>query len=741
VTGPPNGKVPAQGGRRDSSPTQGDQLDQDLDLALQRTALELAQRFHVFPLDHPSHEWCQGVGKDHKPHKDGERGKHPACKWSDWSTQDTDKTARYFGGRAFNIGIDCGKSGILVVDEDTMGEWEQVCAFLGIDPPRTFTVRTSKGRHFYFLQPAGVPLGNRDRALKAAGFNMNIRGKGGFVVGSGSLHETGVIYEVIDDSDLAVAPAELVDKLRAKPSGNGSPVTRMSGDDRGWWREGAIAEGDRHNAIVAAAGWCLAMPLTIAEARPIVREVLSRCQGAKYTLDDAYGRLDDVYGRYETGDRLEQRRETDEDEERDADTWTPVDLTDAVHGRKVRQPPTILKRSDGRYLFYEGQINYLHGTDGVGKSYVALFAATGVLDEGGHVVWLDWEDPDEVTIVGRLLDLGVAPDVILGRFHYHHPETDATKAAVAKIVDLVRNHNARLVVVDSIGEAFGVEGIGENNDDEVAPWIRRVLRPLAATGAGVLPIDHSIKSGDNPLHPSGSKRKRATVTGSHFLVDATRPISKEYAGGELRLTCAKDRHGNYTRGKVAAKIEIAIYPDGGWTVHVHPPIAATDEAANNDRVLAAAMVRLVRDLEKEMGAKPTLTQIEQSKRVKGGVQAKRAAVEYGAACGSLSEAEGPRKARLFSYVRDLNLTPSDPVTTPSDGDAIRSAPTPSPRPLLEGRGQGRGQGTSGTETETPTPSDGVNTTWLTDLVAGEAYQRSQAKARAALTGQPVEDPR
>jgi Bifunctional DNA primase/polymerase, N-terminal/AAA domain len=450
------------------------------------------------------------------------------------------------------------------------------------------------------------------------------------------------------------------------------------------------------------------------------------------------------------GNRLEERRngvstkvDTD-DEERDTDSWEPVDLTDAVQGKKVRMPPSILRRSDGMCMFYEGQINYLHGADGVGKSWVGLFASKHVLDEGGHVVWLDWEDPDEVTIVGRLLDLGVAPDVILERFHYHHPETEATKPAVAKITDLIRAHGARLVVVDSIGEAFGLDGIGENNDDEVAPWMRRVLRPLAATGAGVLPVDHSIKSGDNPLHPSGSKRKRATVTGSHFLVEATRPISKEYRGGQLKLTCAKDRHGNFTRGKAAALIDIAIYPDGGWTVHVHPPVAPVDEAANNDRVLARAMVRLVKDLAHETQTMPSMTLIEQSKRVRGGVQAKRAAVEYAAACGALREHEGPRNARLFEYLKDLDIsettTPSDPVTTPSDGVTEPTSPTPSPRPAL---GDGVRDGVDGATAEeqpTPTPSDGANTTWLTDLVSSPAYQRGVAKAAPPSTPRSTDDP-
>jgi Bifunctional DNA primase/polymerase, N-terminal/AAA domain len=346
-----------------------------------------------------------------------------------------------------------------------------------------------------------------------------------------------------------------------------------------------------------------------------------------------------------------------EDDDTDDDTiasWCEVDLTAAIRGDKVRAQPTILRRSDGRYLFYEGQVNYLHGADGVGKSYVALFGCKDVLDDGGHVVWLDWEDPDEVTIVGRLGDLGVAVDVALERFHYISPQSEATPAAVAQVCDIVHRYQARLVVVDSIGEAFGVDGVNEDRDNEVGPWMRRVLRPLAATGAGVLPVDHGIKSGDNPLFASGSKRKRAAVTGSHFLVEAPRPLSKEYNGGQLKLTTAKDRHGNFTRGKPAAVIDVAIYPDGGWTVHIDPPpaVAPVDGSAN-DLALVRAMIRVVRELEAEIGGPVTQTMAETSKRTKGTATAKRGALQYAAGVGCLTVKPGARGAHLYSYVHDL----------------------------------------------------------------------------------------
>jgi hypothetical protein len=343
----------------------------------------------------------------------------------------------------------------------------------------------------------------------------------------------------------------------------------------------------------------------------------------------------------------------------DGDSWREVDLTAALRGDKVRSEPTILRRSDGRHLFYEGQVNYLHGADGVGKSYVALFANKDVLDDGGHVVWLDWEDPDEVTIIGRLHDLGVNTDTTRERFHYLNPQTEATPTAVAQVCDLVRRHQARLVVIDSMGEAFGVDGVNEDRDNEVGPWMRRVLRPLAATGAGVLAVDHGIKSGDNPLFASGSKRKRAAVTGAHYLVEAPRPLSKEYNGGQLKLTCAKDRHGNYTRGKVAAVIDVAIYPDGGWTVHINPPTpAADDDGSANDLALARAMVRVVKELEGEIGGPVSQTMAETSKRVRGGATAKRAALQYAAGRGALDVEKGGRGALLYTYVKDLE----DPET-------------------------------------------------------------------------------
>jgi hypothetical protein len=382
---------------------------------------------------------------------------------------------------------------------------------------------------------------------------------------------------------------------------------------------------------------------------------------------DGYGRVDDtsateafdalVDGRSNVVDlRPVPNRPDGQTVDHELSSWQPVDLSAALAGTKLRPEPTILRRTDGRALFYEGKVNYLHGADGTGKSFVGLFAAAQVMAEGGHVAWVDYEDPDELTIVGRLRDhLGVPADQVAQQFHYVHPDTEAVDLAVAVLCDMLRHFSCRLVVLDSIGEAMGVDGVNEDKDVEVTPWLRRVLRPMAATGAAVLPIDHGVKTGDNPLHPSGSKRKRAQVTGAAYLVESPRPLSREFHGGQLMLTTAKDRHGNHTRGKLAALIDVAIYPDDGWTLRIEPPPEAERRGSANDLALARAVVRFVKGYKAESGGQPpSLTAIEQTKSIKAGASARRAATELAVNLGALREEAGARRARMFHYLKDLD---------------------------------------------------------------------------------------
>ena len=190
----------------------------------------------VFALDHPGLPQCAGAHRPGQP-CDGTRGKHPCGRWSRDSTASHEviRAALLRGLR--NLGIDCGKSGLLVVDEDRPGAFDSYAASAGYVVPVTFTVTTGKGRHVYFRQPPGAPLGNGIGAL--AGRGIDVRGNGGFVVGPGSVHDTGVCYLPVDAATPVVpVPDWLAGALLTPPatalghsglSLHGSPDARLRG--------------------------------------------------------------------------------------------------------------------------------------------------------------------------------------------------------------------------------------------------------------------------------------------------------------------------------------------------------------------------------------------------------------------------------------------------------------------------------------------------------------------------------
>lgn len=99
-----------------------------------------------------------------------------------------------------NVGIATGAvSGIVVVDVDTEAVFDEL-EKRGFELPGTPTVRTGRGHHFYFAMPSR-PLGNGAAIGGIKG--LDIRGQGGYVVGPGSLHETGRFYEWETTPDMA----------------------------------------------------------------------------------------------------------------------------------------------------------------------------------------------------------------------------------------------------------------------------------------------------------------------------------------------------------------------------------------------------------------------------------------------------------------------------------------------------------------------------------------------------------
>ncbi len=172
---------------------------------------------YVFAVDHPGRPVCGGAHRE----CDGQRGKHPRGHWSRLATLSPRLIGAQLAGGPWNIGIACKPSSLLVVDEDRPGAFAGFAASIGQAVEPTFTVGTAKGRHYYYRQAEGAPLGNGRGQL--AGHSIDIRGggtgNGGYVVGPGSVHETGAVYTPVTSSALICpVPGWLAEVLRPRPA-------------------------------------------------------------------------------------------------------------------------------------------------------------------------------------------------------------------------------------------------------------------------------------------------------------------------------------------------------------------------------------------------------------------------------------------------------------------------------------------------------------------------------------------
>jgi hypothetical protein len=324
----------------------------------------------------------------------------------------------------------------------------------------------------------------------------------------------------------------------------------------------------------------------------------------------------------------------------DPSFW-PIDLAPVVAGNYAQPIPSILHRNDEQALIYPGEVNGIHGSSGEGKGWVELFAAVEQMRRGHNIILLDLED-NAPSIVARLRLLGATDNEIVNQFIYVRPTCPFGLVEIEHVIILVTEHQPTLVIIDSLGEAFGLDGIDENSDAEVGPWLRRVARRLAELGPAIWLTDHSTKANDNPLFPSGSKRKRAAITGASYLITATVPLAAG-KGGRLRITCAKDRHGTYARGEHVA--DFVMQPSqGGIAVNLWPGSGPEHERGAVGELAARSAVKAA----DELGQPVSRQVLIDAMKIKAGTDTKRGGIDLAVLEGWLIETTGPRNARLYA---------------------------------------------------------------------------------------------
>lgn len=254
-------------------------------------------------------------------------------------------------------------------------------------------------------------------------------------------------------------------------------------------------------------------------------------------------------------------------------SWWPRDLAAAMAGETAEPPPCVLTRNDGHPLFYAGKVNGLLGESESGKTWVALLAACQELVAGRGVVYLDFEDT-AVGIVSRLRSLGVTGEA-LERLRYVSPDEALHAAAAADLRETLADAAPSLVVLDGFNAAMTLLGLDLVSNTDATHFAQRLLRPLTATGAAVVTIDHVPKSKEaRGKGGIGAQAKRAMTTGCAIAVEVVTPFGRGMTG-RLRLTVDKDRPGHVRAVSAAAKhagnAVLSSFPDGSVDVVVEAP--------------------------------------------------------------------------------------------------------------------------------------------------------------------------
>jgi hypothetical protein len=235
--------------------------------------------------------------------------------------------------------------------------------------------------------------------------------------------------------------------------------------------------------------------------------------------------------------------ESPTDTAEDGPSWRPVDLTDLVNG--VREPllPTLFERSDGQCLLYSGLVHSFHGESESGKSLIIQVECVRLINNRQKVLYLDFES-DVASVIDRLRDFGAEPRALADHFWYVQPEVRPDSAEERRAWEEVLSGTYALAVIDGVTDALGIFGCSTIDNDDVAGWIRKVPKQIAArTGAAVVLIDHVTKdTSTRSRWAIGGQAKMAGLTGAAYTVEVLAPLGRGMRG-EVMLKIAKDRPG------------------------------------------------------------------------------------------------------------------------------------------------------------------------------------------------------
>jgi hypothetical protein len=253
-------------------------------------------------------------------------------------------------------------------------------------------------------------------------------------------------------------------------------------------------------------------------------------------------------------------------------TWSPVDLEPVLAGEHLDPPPTMLRRTDGIPLLYDGAIHTVSGETESGKTWLCLLAALQLMETGRSVVFLDFEDRAD-RVIGRLLALGATFPQLREHFDYVRPDRPLDDHGRAQLAPAVTGTD--LVILDGVTEAMTMHGFDLNSNADSATFQGLLPRWIADHGPAVVMIDHVVKDKEKQdRFALGAQHKLAGIDGAAYIVKPIQPFGRGKRG-LARVEVAKDRPGHvreHTFGKTIAEFSLdATGSDVVLTAHLTPP--------------------------------------------------------------------------------------------------------------------------------------------------------------------------
>jgi len=292
----------------------------------------------------------------------------------------------------------------------------------------------------------------------------------------------------------------------------------------------------------------------------------------------------------------------------DESSWKPVDLNIYFDGTYKMAETSMLMRTDGQSLLYQGKVHSFYGESESGKSWLAQIAVAEQLKAFKKVIYIDFES-DAADLVSRLQSLKVTQPEILQNFTYIRPDA-ARDHADPYWRALLEPNCASLVIIDGVTEALTMWGGETKDNDAITRWMRLFPRAIAeASGACVVQIDHVTKDAQTRgRFAIGGQAKLATIDGAAFLIEPLEALAPGRTG-TLTMRVTKDRPGfirkisgmyrKSDRTQEAAVITIDS-TRSLMEIVIAPPML-------EDQVIAAALANLDNDIVKFIDSNPGAT--------------------------------------------------------------------------------------------------------------------------------------